>query len=72
MRRRGSEGATPERLRRLWRIVEPSRDPHFELHYTMFSGQFCWLVEKPQLLKNPIVCPGKLNLWSHQAERLPD
>jgi hypothetical protein len=29
------------------------------------------LVEKPQLLKNPIVCPGKLNLWSFQAKRMP-
>jgi hypothetical protein len=38
----------------------------------MFSGPFCWLVENPRLLKNPLTCPGKLNLWKHTVAKLPE
>ncbi|MCA8998949.1 MAG: ASCH domain-containing protein [Planctomycetaceae bacterium] len=31
-------------------------------------GDYCWIVVNPQVLKTPIPCHGKLNLWKYQAD----
>ena len=43
-----------------------------EQFLTHWSGPECWLVDQPRLLREPIKCGGKLNLWKLQvpADRL--
>lgn len=70
-RRWATAGATPARIRRVWKQVEPWTKRHTDGHNAMFCGPLCWIVENPILLQNPIPCGGKLNLWTHNADRPP-
>lgn len=66
------DGATTQRMDRLWKVAKPWADRHPDGHSAMLGGPIVWIVENPVLLRNPIPCGGKLNLWNFQADAIPE
>lgn len=66
------QGATTDRLRRVWKAAKPYAKAGHDCHLSMFSGPECWIVERPMVLTNPIQIGGKLNLWTLPVQLLPD